>query len=214
MGKRLITTNNRAELIIRNLKNAGISTFVNTAIIDATIPIYSQYLRKECLWLIDVVTDGAQDWRGNKLQDCEYDPRNNITDHVRSVLGRGVTWLKKHHIKDESVLRHIIKHYACKPIYCNDGHNYNNYVCDQIKNMIDKIKSIDTNYKRPDTKAIGVIACDVINHWSNLWDDNASYDILISCILLENIKESIEPMDAIHILQNFESQFILEYLSE
>lgn len=216
MGKRLITANARSETILQHLPDGhNISSYVNAAILDEALPGYSQ-LRTEALWLLDVITDGAKEWSGNKLIiNGSSDPRKSLPEHINATLGRGICWLRDgHHIKDPQILLNVIDKYETSGhLFCKDEAEHNRYVQEQMAGIRAILKSIDPDYT--DTSyGLGSLAKDVLRHWDILWDQEEGYNTLISCVYCENVKREIDPMFAISALQGMESRYIIEAIGD
>lgn len=220
MAKRLFSTDKRAETILSNLRERGenLSGFISAAVVDEVLPVYSQ-LRIEALYLLDVITDGAKDWTGQKLmigtENGLIDSRQDVDFVTRQTIGRGVSWLaRNHHIKKVDVLREVVGHYhECS---WNGGISLeavNENVKAEVIRVREKLKEIDPNYS--DFRlGLGSLARDVLDHWDELWDWDDSYNVIMSVVYCENPIGRIEPMKAIQILQWMENQFIIEAIGE
>ncbi len=220
MAKRLFSTDKRAETILSNLRERGenLSGFICASVVDEVLPVYSQ-LRIEALYLLDVITDGAKDWKGKKLmigtEDGFIDSRQDVDFVTRETVGRGVSWLaRNHHIKKADVLREVVGHYHESS--WNGGVSLeavNENVKAEVIRVREKLKEIDPNYN--DFRlGLGSLARDVLEHWDELWDWDDSYNIIVSVVYNENPIGRIEPMKAIKILQWMENQFIIEAIKE
>ena len=90
MGKRLISTDSRTESIIKKLPDGtNISAFMCNAALDEVLPVYS-HLRVEALYLLDVITDGAKEWTGNKLiVNGSADPRDSLEFYTNPDIEPG-----------------------------------------------------------------------------------------------------------------------------
>lgn len=214
MAKRLFSTDKRAEKILSHLREneANVSEFISNAVVDETLPVFSQ-LRIEALYLLDFITDGAKDWRGNKLIIATGE--DEVDYYTRQTLGRGVSWLKRHHhIKNGDVLRDLVGNYNQSA--WNGGIDINE-VNDNIKNdmkrMTEVLKNIDTKYNDYHI-GLGSLARDVLDHWEELWDSDEAYDIIIDVVYCENPLGKIDPFYAISMLQRMENQFIIEAIGE
>lgn len=214
MGKRLVSTDGRTETILKSLPDGSkISAFFCSAALDEVLPVYS-HLRIDALYLLDVVTDGAKEWSGNKLIiNGSSDPRDSIEYYTKQTFERGIDWLKRgHHIKDKNVLLDGIGYYATG----GRGEKIstqNDYVQSQLKQMSDKIEAIDPTYQSFHI-CLGNDARDVLKYWDKLWDDDLSYDVLGVCALNEKWDIPITPMKCISLLQRMETQFITEAIGE
>ena len=176
MAKRLFSVDKRAETILSNLRERGenLSGFISSAVVDEVLPVYSQ-LRIEALYLLDVITDGAKDWTGQKLmigtETGLIDYRQDVDFIIRQTIGRGVSWLaRNHHIKKDDVLREVVGHYhECS---WNGGISLeavNENVKVEVIRVREKLKEIDPNYS--DVRlGLGSLARDVLDHWDELWD--------------------------------------------
>ena len=214
MGKRLISTDSRTESIIKKLPDAtNISAFMCNAALDEVLPVYS-HLRVEALYLLDVITDGAKEWTGNKLiVNGSADPRDSLEFYTKQTFERGIEWLKRgHHIKNCAVLNDGIGFYVS-----GDSSkvlsNQNDYVNGQLDEITKVIKEVDPSYSGFRI-SLGNYARDVLDHWDKLWDNDLAYDILAVCAQNENWAVPIPPMKCISLLQKMETQFITEAIGE
>lgn len=214
MAKRLFSTDKRAEKILADLrdKDANISSYISNAVVDETLPVYSQ-LRIEALYLLDFITDGAKDWSGNKLIISTGE--DEVDFHTRQTLGRGVSWLKrKHHIKNCNVLRNLVGHYHESS--WNGGvelKDTNENVIADVERVRKLLKEVDPGYNDFHV-GLGSLARDVLDHWESLWDNDDAYNIIIAVVYCENPLGKIDPFDAISMLQQMENQFIIEAIGE
>lgn len=214
MAKRLFSTDKRAETILSDLraKNENVSGYISNAVVDETLPVYSQ-LRVEALYLLDFITDGAKDWTGNKLVITTGE--DDVQFYVRQTIGRGVSWLKSgHHIKNGDILRDVVAQY-------NQSSWNGGVTMDQVNEAVKadaeraraKLKEIDPKYNNFHV-GLGSLARDVLDYWDNLWDWDGAYDIIISVVYCENPLGKIDPFVAIRMLQIMENQFIIEAIGE
>ena len=214
MAKRLFSSDKRSETILSYLREseANVSGYISNAVVDETLPVYSQ-LRVEALYLLDFVTDGAKDWTGNKLIIATGE--DEVQYHTKSTIGRGVEWLKRnHHIKNVNVLRDVVGNFNTGPM---SGGTMINDLNDNVKNNMDavraKLKEIDPKYN-DFTIGLGSLARDVLDHWDAMWDMDIAYDLLISVVYCEKPLGKINPFHAINLLQRMENQFIVEAIGE
>lgn len=214
MAKRLFSTDKRAETILSYLreKDANVSGYISNAVVDETLPVYSQ-LRVVALYLLDFITDGAKDWTGNKLIIATGE--DEVQYHTRTTIGRGVEWLKRnHHIKNVNVLRDVISHYNTSSLSGGTSmDNLNDYVKDNMEIVRTKLKEIDHEYNDFHI-GLGSLGIDVLDHWDVLWDWNEAYDLISSVVYCENPLGNIDPFIAIRLLQMMENQFIVEAIGE
>ena len=214
MAKRLFSTDKRAETILAYYrdKEANLSNYISNAVVDETLPVYSQ-LRIEALYLLDFITDGAKDWTGSKLIIATGE--DEVQYYTKQTLGRGVSWLQRnHHIKNCDILRDVISHYNSSS--WNGGIAYdklNNHVQKMTKIVAQKIKEIDPNYN-DFYVGLGSLARDVLDHWDSLWDWDEAYTILSMTVGLEVPLGTIDPFFALRALQVMENQFITEAIGE
>lgn len=214
MAKRLFSTDKRSETILSDLraKDANVSAYISNSVVDETLPVYSQ-LRVEALFLLDYVTDGAKDWKGNKLVLATGEDETEF--YIRQTLGRGVSWLKrKHHIRNCNVLRSLLGLFNETP--WTGGVNLNDLsenIQAEAERISCKLKEIDPEYLDTHT-GLGNLARDVLDHWDKLWDHDDAYNIIISVIYGEKTIGKIDPFDAIRLLQMMENQFIIEAVGE
>lgn len=214
MAKRLFSTDKRAEKILADLRNkdANLSSYISNAVVDETLPVYSQ-LRIEALYLLDFITDGAKDWSGNKLIIATG--KDEVDFYTRQTLGRGVSWLKrKHHIKNCNVLRNLVGHY--NESSWNGGvqlKDTNENVIADVERVRKLLKEVDPGYNDFHV-GLGSLARDVLDHWESLWDNDDAYNIIIAVVYCENPLGKIDPFDAISMLQQMENQFIIEAIGE
>lgn len=210
MAKRMFSTDKRAEKILQyfRAKNDNVSEYISNAVVDETLPVYSQ-LRIEALYLLDFITDGAKDWNGNKLIIATDE--DEVQFYIKQTLGRGIAWLgRNHHIKHCDVLKTIIDKYDMGPM---SGENFNETVKEEIANVRKKLKEIDPDYNDYYI-GLGSLARDVLDHWDKLWDWNNSYNLIMSLIYCEKPLAYMDPFDAIRWLQIMENQFIIEAIGE
>lgn len=214
MGKRLISTDGRTETIIKSLpEGTSISSFMCAATLDEVLPVYS-HLRIEALYLLDIITDGAKEWTGNKLiVNGSSDPRDSKEFYIKQTFERGIEWLKRgHHIRNCAVLKDGINYYV------SGGNSevlsdQNEYVNRQLDEIVKKIKEVDPSYSGFRI-SLGNYARDVLDHWDDLWDDDLAYDILAVCAQNEDWAVPIPAMKCISLLQKMETQFITEAIGE
>lgn len=213
MARRLFSTDKRSETILAYLrgKNQNVSGYISNAVVDETLPVYSQ-LRVEALYLLDFITDGAKDWTGNKLIIATGE--DEVQFYTRQTIGRGISWLKRgHHIKNNNILRDVISHYYTS---WNGGVRMDE-VSENVKTDIErvrkKLKDIDLKYNNYHI-GLGSLARDVLDHWDKLWDWDGAYDIIINVVYCENPLGNIDPFTAIRMLQIMENQFIIETIGE
>lgn len=210
MKKRLISMNNQADMILQQLPhNETISVYVCDAIIDAALPVFSSMLRMECMWFLDLLCDDKK-LASRKLSETSLiDEYNNINHHIQTLISRGIEWAKTHHIPDISIPTFIVDNHKI-----SDPTTYSVLVCNQISEMVAHISSIDMDY-HIDTTNIATVACAVIDHWDSMWDEDASYDILMSCVLCADpVSLSITPYDALLILQKIETSYITRFVTD
>ena len=214
MAKRLFSTDKRAETILAYYrdKDANLSNYISNAVVDETLPVYSQ-LRIEALYLLDFITDGAKDWTGNKLIIATGE--DEVQYHTRSTIGRGVEWLRRnHHIKNVNVLRDVVCHYNTGPWSGGTSmDSLNDYVKGNMATVREKLKEIDPKYNDFQI-GLGSLARDVLDHWDDLWDWDESYELISSVVYCEKPLGNIDPFDAIRLLQLIENQFIVEAIGE
>lgn len=214
MAKRLFSTDKRSETILAHLRdeNANVSGFISNAVVDETLPVYSQ-LRVEALYLLDFITDGAKDWTGNKLIIATGE--DEVQYHTRSTIGRGVDWLRRnHHIKNVNVLREVVSHYNTGPWSGGTSmDDLNDYVKANMETVRAKLKEIDPKYNDFQV-GLGSLARDVLDHWDELWDWDEAYELISSVVYCEAPLGKIDPFIAIRILQIMENQFIIEAIGE
>lgn len=220
MTKRLVSTDERIDKIINIYKESGmlVSKIVNDSILNNVLPIFSRTLRTEALYLLDVITNGAKDWTGNKLMLSSEKGLVSATEKhqfvVMQTLGRGVLWLKKHNIQDCSVLREIAMYYYNSSLSGGvKQEELNEYVLENINCVIKKLKEIDSKYNEIYI-GLGQLVLDVLDHWDELWNWEYSYDLISSLIYCDSPRKDIEPMRAINIMQMFETQFIMEMIED
>lgn len=225
MGKRLISTNSRVETILKGLpEGTNISAFVNGSVLDEYLPVYSQ-LRTESLYLLDIITDGAKEWTGNKLNiNGSTDPRNNIDFYTKQTLERGIEWLKHgHHIKNPAVLKEAMSYYVSGDSGTSLS-TQNEYVQSRYKEAANLIKKKDPDYSSFHV-SIRNDADDILDHWKDkkadehtiingMWDEDVSYEVLAVCAQNGNLAMPIPPLECIRMLQKMETQFIIESIGE
>lgn len=204
--KRLISTNGRAETIISQDKPDNISAFFNDAVTDTIMPVYSNYLKTECLFLLDYSTDGAKNWKGNRLIILTGD--REIDFIKRQTLGRGINWLGTgHHIKDNSVIIKALSYFYNEKI---DTDSIN----DHVKNEMDKVNKILKNPKE-NNYDLCKLTKQILQNWTELWDCDEAYGLLQTTILLTNNElDDLEPVLIIRLVQAFEYQFVKETMKE
>ncbi len=214
MAKRLFSTDKRAETILAHYrdKNVNLSNYISNAVVDETLPVYSQ-LRIDALYLLDFITDGAKDWTGSKLIIATGE--DEILYYTKQTLERGVSWLQRnHHIKKADILRDVVSHYRTSS--WNGGIEFdklNDYVQGMIDKVIKKLKEIDPKYNNFYV-GLGSLARDVLDHWDVLWDWDDAYAIISMTVGLENPIGNIDPFFALRALQVMENQFITEAIGE
>lgn len=216
MTKRLFSTDKRSEKILSHLRAKGenVSAYISRSVVDETLPVYSD-LRTEALYLLDLITDGAKDFKGYKLNVGTGE--SEISFFTRRAIGRGIRWLKLgHHIKKCDVLKYILNCYH--DIYFSDDTDPDILQAQSIgrsdsKNAFFKLKEIDPFYNG-DIHNICGIARDVLDHWDKLWDWDGSYDLILSVIYSEKAPKAIDPFVTINILRELENQYILEAIGE
>lgn len=219
MSKRLFSLDKRVETILDKLRTNGenVSAYVNASILDEALPVYSQ-LRIEALYLLDVITDGARNWTGPKLliatENGYMDAKCNPQFVAKQTLGRGITWLSTHHIRDVGVLEEIYAHYcACEEDGGVSSEEVNDYVKLEIERVTSKLKEIDSSYSH-DGATVNQIVRTVLSNWDAMWDYAESYGIFNSLIQYDSFPKSLEPLKVVQLLQWMENQFIVEAINE
>lgn len=213
MAKRLFSTSKRAEKILSHLRDqdANLSEYISNSVLDEALPVYSQ-LRIEALYLLDYVTDRAQDWTGAKLQLATGIDETQY--YTIQTLERGVAWLKKHHIQNPNVLKDVVAFFATD-IESPDSSKeaYSEFTESHIKQIHEKIRAADSDISDiPNT--FGHLAGFILNQWDIFWDMDVSYDLILDVVLCEQPIENIDPFHAINLLQRMENQYILEAIQE
>lgn len=214
MAKRLFSSDKRAETILAHLReqDANVSGFISNAVVDETLPVYSQ-LRVEALYLLDFITDGAKDWSGNKL--IIGTGEDEVQYHTRSTIGRGIEWLRRnHHIKKVNILREVVSCYNTGPWSGGTSiDNLNDYVQGNMKKVREKLKEIDPKYNDFQV-GLGSLGRDVLDHWDDLWDWDEAYELISSVVYCEKPLGDLDPYNAIWLLQQMENEFIIEAIGE
>lgn len=214
MAKRLFSTDKRSETILAHLRDqdANVSGFISNAVVDETLPVYSQ-LRVDALYLLDFITDGAKDWTGNKLIIATGE--DEVQYHTRSTIGRGIEWLRRnHHIKNVNVLRDVVSYYNNGPWSGGTSMDkLNDYVKGNMETVRTKLKEIDPNYNDFQV-GLGSLGRDVLDHWDELWDWDEAYQLISSVVYCETPLGNIDPFNAIRFLQVMENTFIIEAIGE
>lgn len=219
MSKRLFSLDKRVETILDKLRANGenVSAYVNASILDEALPVYSQ-LRVEALYLLDVITDGARNWTGPKLliatENGYMDAKCNPQFVAKQALGRGLTWLSTHHIRDVGVLEEIYAHYcACEEDGGVSSEEVNDYVRLEIERVTSKLREIDSAYSH-DGATVNQIVRTVLSNWNAMWDYADSYGIFDSLVQYDSFPKSLEPLKVVQLLQWMENQFIVEAINE
>lgn len=208
MGKRLVSTNGRAETIVGLENPDNISAFFNDAVTDSIMPAYSDRLRVECLYLLDLVTDGAKNWKGNRM--IYLDGTREIDVVKRQTIGRSITWLSEgHHIKDNTVLRNAVAPFCKESI---PDERINNYVKSEIELVRNKL--IAANVEVESTDLHGVVD-KVLNHWDLMWDYSEAYSVIGSSVYLTKRKlDDLDALTIIRLVQSMEYQYVKECMNE
>lgn len=210
MSRRIFNTNPRAETILGYFKDMAesrkMSAFISDAITSYILPQYGT-LHTEALYLLDTISNELQDWKGpGGARIVPEVPEAAACTAVR----RAVSWLRGNHIKNEAVLKAILKHYdtagACK---------------EDDPVMISRVATYAFKLgMSPDISAaasdvdLGALVKAIVNVWDSVWDDPDAYEILIRYIYLAEPSVPFDPFEAIEIMRMMEQTFILEKMSD
>lgn len=205
MAKIIFSTDKRAERILQSMRNENVCDYINNAVLDEALPLFSE-LRIYALHLLDLITVDTKDRDGNKLIG-----EDEIEIYTRQILSQGIGWLgHNHHIKRCDILSDIITHFNLGPwtggVIMED---VNQNVRQEVDIVRNKLK--DINHKYNDFHVgLGSMGRDVLEHWEHLWNWDNSYDLIMSVVTCENSLKKIDPFLAIKLLRAMEDQFIIE----
>ena len=210
MGKKMFNASDRAESVLKYYKDAGVnlSALTSEAIVNYELPQYG-VLHTEALYLLDTITNGLQDWRGpGGSRAIPEEPSEASARAVR----RAVSWLRNNHIRDCSVLKIIIHHYASSATGVK--------IEELSPRDRDRWIDFEKKLKKSGNDSTGIHIClgcagiDMLNSWGSIWDDSETYEMLINIVYLERLEIPFDPFEAIAIMRMLEQTYVTEQIKE
>lgn len=207
MSKRNYYLNVRSEYLMHTIKERGYdsaSDFINQSICNSLLPCYSQTLRVEAFYLLDLLTDNDINIAGKTIAHTE---KELIRDAVIKALGRAVMWLAKNHISTPEPLKSIFKHFPLGS-YSDYVESFNEWysmpLYDYAKSKIESFAQKDFG------DDLGAMAQFILEHWHDFYSDDRTYEFLSLVIYSERLSNDYEPRDTFYVLQTIEVAAIWE----
>ena len=205
MSKRMISTSDKAEIIIQRYKEHGLclSEEISKAIVDYELPQFNP-LRLDAMFLLDTVANGLENWRvpcGTRMYPQSEE------DASLEAIKRGLSWLKNHHIKDPAPIELILSHFK------GDGLTdelSREDIPDVLLKDLDYVQMKLTDNNSAFEIGLTILGRDMIDRWDILWDDNETYEALLTIISYQCVQYPFDCFETISIMRFLEQTFLYE----
>lgn len=207
MPKRMISTNDKAEKILQRYKENGlnVSRQISDALINYELPQYNP-LHTEGLYLLDTIANGLKDWRGP--HGSRINPEHD-EDASYDAIKRSLSWLKNNHIKDPTVIEAVLSHF--ETVWGTDGLSMDD-IPDHLVNNLKFVQGKLGKDKFGIGIGLGQLGRDMIEDWQLIWDDNETYEALLTIVYFEKLRFPFQPFETLGLMRGLEQTFVYEQI--